>query len=86
MKRFYDRPRTAPVPRRAARLDQAVGVDTSEKQRNVLRETKEQATKFSPEDIKNLLGNAEDILNILPENLTDAWAKWASEVSLLFNT
>lgn len=86
MKRFYDKARPGPVPRRAsptARPDQTVAIGTPKKQRNVLGENKEEATRFSSEDVRNLLENAEDILNILPENLTDAWAKWASEVSLL---
>lgn len=66
--------------------DQGVEVNTVKKEKIVLGETKEQKRRFSREDASNLLENAKDILNILPENLTDAWAKWASEVCFLYHT
>lgn len=66
--------------------DQGVEVNTVKKEKNVLGETKERKRKFSQKDVSNLLGIAKDILDILPENVTDAWAKWASEVSFLYHT
>lgn len=68
------------------RSDQGVEVNTVKKEENVLGESKERKRGFSREDVNNLLGNAKDILDIVPENLTDAWAKWASEVSFLYHT
>lgn len=34
---------------------------------------------FTKDDAKLLLKLGEDIMNILPENLDDAWMKWAEE-------
>ncbi|KAI4125849.1 MAG: hypothetical protein LQ347_005213, partial [Umbilicaria vellea] len=82
IKQLHDKPRPAPAPRQdspSVHSDQGVKVNTVKKEENVLGESNKQMAMFSPKDVKNLLGHAEDILNILPENLTDAWANWASE-------
>lgn len=89
IKQLHDKPRPAPAPRQdspSVHSDQGVKVNTVKKEENVLGESNKQMAMFSPKDVKNLLGHAEDILNILPENLTDAWANWASEVSLFITT
>ncbi|SLM36990.1 TRF2-interacting telomeric protein/Rap1, C-terminal [Lasallia pustulata] len=82
IKNLQDKPRPAPIPRRrspAAGSDRAVGVDITKQRKHILGKNKEQATEFSQEDLESLLGEAEGILNILPERLSDAWAAWAAK-------
>ena len=86
IKNLQDKPRPAPILQRgspAARSDQAVGVEITKQRKHIPGKTKEQATEFSQEDLESLLGEAEGILNIHPERISDAWAAWAGKVSLL---
>ena len=83
MRYLKDRPRPARIPANAPPtppLEQIAEHKVNLRQHNETKEVKAKAVIFTDEDAKALLAQAEDILNMHPKRIDDAWQKWAKEV------